>query len=218
MGAARYDAWYATPRGRWIGETEFRLVAKMLGATRGATLLDVGCGTGWFTRRFQAAGFVVTGLDRSGDCLEFASERSPGTIQYVQGDARRLPFRDRAFDHAVAVTSLCFVDDWARAVAELARVSRRRFAVGLLNRRSLLFGEKGRGEGKGAYAGARWDEPEAVVRALRSLALEAVDVRTAVYLPSGSPLARLAERVIPDRIRWGAFLAVAGAAAGTTAA
>ena len=218
--AARYDAWYATPRGRWIGESEFRLLARMLGATRGSTLLDVGCGTGWFTRRFHAAGIAVTGLDRSGGSLEFASRRSPGAIRYVQGDACRLPFRDRGFDHAIAVTSLCFVDDWTRAVAELVRVSRRGFAVGLLNRRSLLWRDKGRGGGSGAYAGARWDEADTVLRALRPLALEAVDVRTAVYLPSGSSLARVAERIIPDRVPWGAFLAVAatvakgGAAAG----
>lgn len=30
MDAETYDAWYRTPRGRWIGETEFRLLARLL--------------------------------------------------------------------------------------------------------------------------------------------------------------------------------------------
>jgi predicted GNAT family acetyltransferase len=30
MNPADYDAWYATPRGRWIGETEYALAARLL--------------------------------------------------------------------------------------------------------------------------------------------------------------------------------------------
>ena len=56
MTPAEYDAWYDSPRGRWIGETEFRLLQRLLALRPGETLLDVGCGSGWFTRRFAAAG------------------------------------------------------------------------------------------------------------------------------------------------------------------
>ncbi len=59
--AAAYDAWYDTPRGRWIGEREFRLAQCLLAPQPGETLLDVGCGTGWFTRRFAATGLRPDG-------------------------------------------------------------------------------------------------------------------------------------------------------------
>ena len=68
MDAATYDAWYHTPRGRWIGEVEYRLLHRMLARVPDATLLDVGCGTGYFTRRFaQDAGLRVTGLGPDGE-------------------------------------------------------------------------------------------------------------------------------------------------------
>jgi SAM-dependent methyltransferase len=51
MTPAEYDAWYDSPRGRWIGSTELRLVCRRLRMTPGTSLLDVGCGTGGFTRR-----------------------------------------------------------------------------------------------------------------------------------------------------------------------
>jgi SAM-dependent methyltransferase len=51
MNAADYNAWYDAPCGRRIGATEFGLIRRMLDPRPGESLLDVGCGTGWFTRR-----------------------------------------------------------------------------------------------------------------------------------------------------------------------
>lgn len=45
MDAAVYDAWYNSPRGRWIGDAEFRLLADRRRVAPGETLLDVGCGS-----------------------------------------------------------------------------------------------------------------------------------------------------------------------------
>lgn len=119
MRAQEYDAWYETPRGRWIGDREYELLACMLGTRRGETLLDVGCGTGYFTRRFSVdAGVKATGADRDMEALAYARDQSPG-IAFVQADATRLPFADDAFDCAIAVTSLCFVADERQAVREL---------------------------------------------------------------------------------------------------
>lgn len=50
MTPEQYDAWYDTSRGCWIGETEYQLIRRLLDPHPGESLLDVGCGTGWFTR------------------------------------------------------------------------------------------------------------------------------------------------------------------------
>ncbi|MDP2433927.1 MAG: class I SAM-dependent methyltransferase [Pseudomonadota bacterium] len=195
MTPAEYDAWYDTPRGRWIGETEFRLLQRRLALQPGETLLDVGCGTGWFTRKFAAGnGWNVTGLDND-----------PARLAY----ARALRFADAGIDRVVSVAALCFIDDWRQALSEMARVARRRMVVGLLNRHSLLWREKGRGGGTGAYQGAHWHGAGEIHAAMAALPLANIQISTALFLPGASPLARAVERALPNSLPWGGFLVAA---------
>lgn len=215
MKPENYDAWYATPRGRWIGETEFALLHKMLAPGMiepgsGESILDVGCGTGWFTRRFAALDKLsVTGLDPNADWLNYAYQCAPH-INWREGDARSLPFDDNGFDTVVSVTALCFIADWQQALREMVRVSRRRIVLGSLNRQSLLWREKGQEGGQGAYRGAHWHTADEVRAALAALPVNNVQVRTAIFLPSGSGFARTLEHVLPNRLPYGGFLAVSG--------
>ncbi|MCC7485111.1 MAG: class I SAM-dependent methyltransferase [Burkholderiales bacterium] len=210
MTPADYDAWYRTPRGAWIGETEYRLLRDALAPRAGETLLDVGCGTGYFTRRFAKDGFAVTGLDIDPAMLDYARTHAAAGERYLQGDARRLPFPRESFDLAVSVAALCFVEEEGLAVAEILRVTRRRFAIGLLNRRSLLYHDKGRHGGSGAYRGARWHTSKEAAALLEGLPARGVRVSTAVFLADGGRLARLVERVLPRSLPLGALLVVAG--------
>lgn len=212
LAAECYDAWYGTPRGAWIGEIEFRLLNELLAPVAGATLLDVGCGTGYFARRFaREARLAVTGLDRNRDWLEYARAQAGPGERYVEADATALPFAQASFDYAISVTALCFVAEERRALAELLRVTRRRFALGLLNRHSLLYWRKGRGGGRGAYRGARWRTRAEIATLLHGLPIADVAVCTAVFLPGGGRLARFIERAAPRALPWGGFIAVGGA-------
>lgn len=200
-----YDAWYRTPRGRWIGDAEFSLINRLLCSEPGETLLDVGCGTGTFSRRFACTGLSVTGLDPDQSMLDFARTQG-GRIGYLRGDARVLPFQDRSFDHCVAITSLCFVNDPMGALREMVRVTRRRVVLGLLNRHSRLYNQK---QGSGSYRGARWDSVEEIQRwFVQIVPVPQVRIRTAVFFPGGNLPARLAEAGLPNRLLWGGFLAV----------
>ncbi|MES2237220.1 MAG: class I SAM-dependent methyltransferase [Pseudomonadota bacterium] len=209
MTPEEYNAWYDSPRGRWMGDVEFELLCRHLDMTPGKSLLDVGCGTGWFTRRFAAAGLDVTGLDIDADALDFACERSHD-IAYVEGNACRLPFPDHSFDQVISITALCFVDDWPRAIAEIVRVTRRRFVLGLLNRHSLLWLDKGRNGGKGAYHGAHWHTGRELDEAMQKLPVEPIHFSSAIFLPSGTDFAQAMERTLPKSLPWGALLLVSG--------
>lgn len=210
MDPREYDAWYETPRGSWIGEVEFALLRRLLRPVPAESLIDVGCGTGYFTRRFSIdAGLRVTGVDIDRDSLGFAKSRSPG-IAFVAADACRLPFAQDAFDLATAVTSLCFVADELSAVREMVRVTRSRFALGLLNRHSLLYLRKGRDGGVGAYRGARWHTLEDIGSLFSALPVERLEIRTAVLFPGGTRAGRWAEAMARERLPWGSFIAVTG--------
>jgi SAM-dependent methyltransferase len=206
----QYDAWYDTPRGRWIGTVEYGLVRSLLAVQPGDTVLDVGCGTGWFTRRVAGDGAQVVGLDRDAEALAFARRHSAGCVSYVHGDATELSFADAAFDAVLSVTALCFVDHWPRALAEIVRTSRRRFVLGLLNRHSLLWLGKGRHGGSCAYQGAHWHTRAEIDKVLRFLPVCNLQYRYGVFVPSGSTVARALERNVPSALPLGSFVAVAG--------
>lgn len=210
MNPAGYDAWYTAPRGRWIGEIEYALAARQLASRPGDSLLDVGCGTGWFTRRAAADDLVATGLDPNPAWLDYARAHSSPDLAWVEGDARDLPFADASFDHVLSIAALCFVDDERRAVAEIVRVARRRFAIGWLNRSSLLYREKGRGGGSGVYCGARWHTAGEVRAFFTGLSVSRLTLSSAVFLPSATRWARRLEKSMTASLLWGGLLLVTG--------
>jgi SAM-dependent methyltransferase len=211
LDAETYEAWYHTPRGRWIGDTEFDLLRHLLRPEQGESLLDVGCGTGYFTRRFAAERELqVIGLDPDLAWLRFATAHDETHASYCAGRAERLPFPARSFDRTVSVTALCFVRDQERAVREIVRVTRKRFAIGLLNRRSLLYLRKGIQGGSGAYRGAHWHTRPEVRALFDGLPVSELEIRYAIVLPSGNLVARTVEATLPDWHRFGAFIVAAG--------
>jgi SAM-dependent methyltransferase len=204
--AERYDDWYATPRGRWIADTEFALMTKQLHPVAGATLLDVGSGTGHFSRRFAQAGLDVVSIDPASAMLKVA-RRSASALPCVLGNALALPFRDRSFDYVAAVTSLCFVEPPLHALLEMWRVCRRGVILGLLNRRSLLYRFR---HDRGGYRGARWDRLTDVLGWCEALVPQPrIQSASSVFLPDAGRLAQRIERLLPMTAPWGGFLAVA---------
>ncbi|WP_259312660.1 class I SAM-dependent methyltransferase [Capillimicrobium parvum] len=100
-------------------------------AAGGGELLDVGSG-GLGLADFLDASWHVTAVDTSFDDYGLWRRSAPSTrARRVVGDVRALPFGDRSFDLVVALDVLEHVapGDRAAALAELARVARRRVVV-----------------------------------------------------------------------------------------
>ena len=202
---AGYDAWYASPRGAWIGAREAELLVRLGKIAPGQTLLDAGCGSGWFTRRFAATGCEVSGIDRDPGMIAYAAARG-GPARYLAGDMTALPLPDKSFDIVTAVTSLCFVRDERAALGEMIRVARRRVVLGLLHRRSLLYLRK---RGRGAYAGAHWHTRAEVEALLHSFPqLRGHNIETLLFWPGGPVAGRALEKLPWLSRRCGGFMAV----------
>ncbi len=200
-----YDGWYETPSGKWTGRRELTLVLDALEPVGGDSILDIGCGTGWFTRQLgELTGVSVTGVDIDEKWLEYARSRDASSF-YCQANALALPFEDQSFSHVLSITALCFTPDWKSAIAEAVRVAKKRIAIGLLNRNSLLWWQKGRKQGT-AFDGADWISPDELMQVARSLPLEDIRISTAIYFPSGSAFAQASERILENRLKCGSFL------------
>jgi SAM-dependent methyltransferase len=94
----------------------------------GVDVLDVGCGTGGFTRAIAAAtGARVTGYDRSEKFIAAAEEaQAPanGAVEWILGDAERLPFPSASFDRVLLSLVLHQLAHPEAAVVEAFRVLR----------------------------------------------------------------------------------------------
>jgi demethylmenaquinone methyltransferase/2-methoxy-6-polyprenyl-1,4-benzoquinol methylase len=112
--------------GRWR-----RAMVGAVQAGRDDRVLDVATGTGLVARELvRRYGCSVVGVDQSTEMLAGARRRlarEPALarrIELVQGEAERLPFANRQFDHLTFTYLIRYVDDPGATLAELARVVR----------------------------------------------------------------------------------------------
>ncbi|MDD5712679.1 MAG: class I SAM-dependent methyltransferase, partial [Smithellaceae bacterium] len=136
--ARRYDDWLATPAGRYMDKREKGLILSLVNPRPGERLLDVGCGTGEHLLLFREQGCDVTGLEPSAPMREIAIRKLGARFPIQEGVAEDLPFSDNEFDIVTLITTLEFVTDPVKAIAEAARVSRDRVFIGALNSLSFL--------------------------------------------------------------------------------
>jgi len=89
-------------------------------------ILDLGCGTGWATRRLarMAGAGEVVGLDVADEMLHRAEEASTefNNIRYVWGSAENIPALDSLFTKVLSVESFYYYADQNKALRELKRV------------------------------------------------------------------------------------------------
>ena len=119
--AERFDAvsnWYDTERRLDIVFDEM-LAGEDLS---GRSVLDVGCGSGWFSQRAARRGGRVTSLD-IGIRLLHETRRKCDT-RPVAADACALPFSSGAFDVVISSECIEHTLDPARALREIVRVTR----------------------------------------------------------------------------------------------
>lgn len=127
----RYDDWF--DRHPATHESELVALRAEFPATDPDRAVEIGVGTG----RFAAPLGVELGVDPAPAMLARAADRG---VTPIGGVAEALPLRADSADLALLVTTICFVDDLDRALAEAARVLRPggTILVGFVDRDSPL--------------------------------------------------------------------------------
>ncbi len=90
---------------------------------RGRSLLDLGCGSGFWLPRYAAEAAQVTGVEPDPALLELARAR-PGGASVLHGSAEHLPLRDSSIDVAHARFAYFFPPGCDAGLAEVLRVLR----------------------------------------------------------------------------------------------
>lgn len=100
--AQEYDRIYSKPERQ---DDLRRMEAWLPDALADRTVLELACGTGYWTQFYAAQARHVLGIDSSQETLDVAQTRVPTNVQLLQGDAYRVPALDIAFD-------ACFAGFW----------------------------------------------------------------------------------------------------------
>lgn len=196
--ASNYDSWYYS-RGKKAAAQEKSLIKEILGFfPQAETLLEIGCGTGYFTEWFNTLGVQAWGLDRSQSMIYQASEAHQ--VSCVQGDAVVLPFSRNSFDLVAMITTVAFLENPDQALVEAARVARQGILLGAINKNSLL-GWQYRKKGGSIWRAARFFTPRELQRMLSKKLTK--DYRL-VYKTTLWPLF-LGSSTLP----WGGFIVMA---------
>lgn len=154
--AEHYNLWYETPQGRLHDRTQKEDVRRILPpAHAGEKLLDVGCGSGHWSRFFVSMGYQVYGIDISPEMVQVAQSSVP-SCSFEVADASDLPFSSEIFDVVAAMATLEFVTDPRLALKEMARCTRPggTILVGSLNKNANI-NQKRVEQGKEPYASGR---------------------------------------------------------------
>ena len=106
-----YEEWFVA--NRFVYESELAAVRQLI--PREGKGVEIGVGSGLFAAPLG----ISTGVEPSEKMAAKARERG---ITVVKGVAEALPFDDDFFDHALMVTTICFVDDVERSLHEVNRI------------------------------------------------------------------------------------------------
>jgi len=92
------------------------------------SVLDVGCGSGWLSRRIgrMVPEGRVVGMDISDEMIRLARRKSldQDNLLYVAGEVAQIPWESNFFSHAISVESAYYWPNPAAGLTEIHRVLR----------------------------------------------------------------------------------------------
>lgn len=127
--AEAYDDKRFSGGGQFINRREQTAVRNAVGSVEDQRILEVACGTGRFTVMLAELGADVVGLDISGAMLSQGQQKAhdagvANSVEFMRGDASRLPFPDDYFDTVFAMRFFHLADRPVTFLRELKRVTK----------------------------------------------------------------------------------------------
>ncbi len=96
---------------------------------KGALILDIGSGRGFFAKHLAELGFRVIGIDFEKEIIKKANENIKdwaleGKLKFMEGDAMNIPLTDNSFDAVcdLGLLETLYKEDWTKYENEINRV------------------------------------------------------------------------------------------------
>jgi SAM-dependent methyltransferase len=174
-----------------------RLV-RFAGISPGMRILDVGCGTGVVAITAARLGARVDAIDLTPQLLERARENAriaKVEIEFLDGDAEQLPFRDGEFDAVLSQFAHMFAPRPEVATGEMLRVLRSGGTIAfstwppelLVGRTMQLAARYMPPPPPGVTPPITWGDPQIVTQRLGSAVTDIVFERDSLLVPALTP-------------------------------
>ena len=161
--ADSYDNWYNSVVGQMYDKLEKKAFDSLIGNHNGGRkqLLEIGCGTGHWSKFFSEKGFEVTGIDVSEQMIATVNKKNIPHCRFQVADGQSLSFFDNSFDVAVAITTLEFSENPHKIAVEMTRCvkPKGKLLFGVLNSLSS-YNQKRQNNSESVYAHAQLFSPQ----------------------------------------------------------
>ncbi len=98
-----------------------RSIIKGAELREGMTVLELGSGTGEYTKEFAEGEVQLVSLDISPEMIKVTRSKAGSSVQYVVSNAEQLPFKDGVFDAVVGNAILHHFPNLSTALQEVRR-------------------------------------------------------------------------------------------------
>lgn len=107
----------------------------------GDSVVDIGCGNGYFLKHFDSDVSDLTGVDISKVALRKAQRRLQHSDKFVHTFMENLLFKDKAFNTIVTMHTLEHVLDLNAGIVELKRITSKRLIILVPSQEFLSYTE-----------------------------------------------------------------------------
>lgn len=153
--AENYDGWYQSKVGYIYDYLEKKTINKLLKNKKRKKMLEIGSGTGHWSKFFSELGFNVTGIEISKSIFDIAKAKDIKNANFINKDIFNYNTNEK-FDCASFITTLEFIEEDTKAIKHVLNFLKDDGYIifGVLNKNSFL-GKK-RKEEKNIFTNARF--------------------------------------------------------------
>ena len=107
-----------------------KIIAKYLNPNKNDKLLDVGCGTGITTEKWNC---IKYGLDPAIQLIK-KGKTLRKDINFIQAEAEDIPFEENYFDFVISITAIQNFHNIKKGLQEIKRVGKGKFILSFLKK------------------------------------------------------------------------------------